>query len=74
MAYQNKNCNTGKYRVVSYVCLETVEFIDSKKIDEKRSTTIKKILNEAKLCEQLFNKTVWQVMQDYIKLKKELNK
>jgi hypothetical protein len=51
-----------------------VEFIDSKKIDEKRSTTIKKILNEAKLCEQLFNKTVWQVMQDYIKLKKELNK
>jgi len=37
------------------------------------STVIKKHLNEAKLCEDLTGKTVWQVIKDNIELRKQLN-
>jgi hypothetical protein len=63
-------------RIVSYVNHSTFAFIDSKSYGDKykRSKTIKRMINEHKICEDLTGKTVWQVIKDNIELRKEIAK
>ena len=78
MGYKHKNNETGKNRVVSYVNDATLLFLDSNR-DKKakytqRSATIRRMINEHKICEDLTGKTVWQVIKDNIELRKEILK
>lgn len=74
MAYQSSTNFTGQKRAVTYLNDSTFEFLDlfSKERNIKRSKAMKSMINEHKLCIDLTGRTVWQVIQDNIKLRKEL--
>jgi hypothetical protein len=76
MGYKNKNNSTGKNRICSYINDASLLFLDaqSKGLTRYRSESVRRMINEHMLCENLTGKTVWQVIKDNIELRKEILK
>jgi hypothetical protein len=79
--YKSNNCENGKWRRVTYLNDSVKDFLESeqKEMTANRpykvsiSTVMKKHLNEAYLCKQITNKSVWQIIKENIELKKKIN-